>query len=283
MRPWQVAVALGLIGLLHLATPLVLTFDSGDYLSYLPILDGRSSWRDWDPFRGPVFPGLIYVSDQLLGASARGFLVTSGVFLLALMAVLLRLSVFLLGSDRRLVALNPITFGWYHVMLTEFVATTVFALSCWLAFEWVRAAPAPGSWARWLGIPAAFAVLVPLAYHLKQPYGGTALYPLLAALVWCLVREPSWCRRGMRTLLALGPCVALAGSLAAWTRWLPTSGAAGNVSHTSGAFMAASIINGLPHWHLDGPLDDWAPGRVAADPTFPAAARMSITGNVGTR
>ncbi len=184
---WILCAALVIIGVIYEIT---LTYDSAHYL-WLANLFTSGEWASWDVIRNPGFPFQIYLSQLIFGNSINGlrwsmvlfnvlfYLIMSELAVEALQLknlrdrYILRILVFLF------IALDPIIFGYFHSLLTEFDAAIFVALSTLLAIKLIKEQPFSKKF--WYLI-FYFTILAVMAWFLKQPYVGSVLFPLVISL-----------------------------------------------------------------------------------------------------
>ena len=125
--------------------PVLVLYDSAHYIAFVKILEGNALFSSWDIARGPVFPLLIFLSNIFFGKTTIGLLILSfSFYFLMLLVVKKILEAISIGSNKLKVLLyivfffviiiNPIVFGYYHALLTEFVAMSISLLSCYLSW-----------------------------------------------------------------------------------------------------------------------------------------------------
>ena len=226
---WILCAALIIIGIIYEIT---LTYDSAHYL-WLADLFKSGKWASWDVIRNPGFPLQIYLSQLLFGSSINGlrwamvlfnvlfYLIISELAIEAIQLknlrdrYILRIIVFLF------IALDPIIFGYFHSLLTEFDAAIFVALSSWLAIKLLKEQSFSKKF--WILI-CCFMVLAVMAWFLKQPYVGSVLFPLLISLLIILLSNFSWKKllyfSVMGSILIV---IVLAGQLL-WTNFLISEG-----------------------------------------------------------
>ena len=194
---WILCIGLLLIGTIYEIT---ITYDSAHYL-WLADLFKSGDWASWDVIRNPGFPFQIYLSQLLFGNSINGlrwsmvlfnvlfYLIISELAIEALQLknlrerYILRILVFLF------IALDPIVFGYFHSLLTEFDAAIFVALSALLAMKLINEQLFSKKF--WLLI-GCFTVLAVMAWFLKQPYVGSVLFPLVISLFIILFSKYTW-------------------------------------------------------------------------------------------
>ena len=144
--PWF-SIAIFLIAVIFFSIRLIITYDSAHYLGYVSILEGDTPFSEWDIARGPIFPALIYIFGILFGRTSAGILIGCFIFYL-LFAYLcyqicqticekLKHKKLIQNIAFAILVLNPLILGYFHVMLTEFVAITFTMLNIYLAYKWL--------------------------------------------------------------------------------------------------------------------------------------------------
>lgn len=251
------AVWLGVVALLavvHFDLPPIITWDSAHYHTYLAVLEGRASWEQWDVVRGAVFPLHLLVMRSVFGRGPGGALVFTFLHVAATCALIFLLvrrawqaprARWLAATACLLVFLNPVVMGYYHTLLTEFVAATWMMLGVVIACRVLGdgATPAPPARAR-AGL-AALLVLSILAWHLKQPYASAGLGPLVAIPLVELVRGSGWKRVAARFGVLVAAGLLVIGSARAWSAFLPGVGPAADKGNESAALFQGRLLRTL--------------------------------------
>lgn len=171
----------------------IVTPDSIDYYNYLKILQGDIPLGSWDPVRGPSMPLVIYATVSLLGNTSLGFLVGTFIFFIITVVAgsFIIYEVFKYKDNRRVAIIaailfiiffvfNPLIIGYYHVMLTEFIAATVAVLSCLLSIKWIDTEINKNA-LKFVFYSLTFIFLSVFMWFVKQPYVITTLIPLIIA------------------------------------------------------------------------------------------------------
>lgn len=138
-------IFVGVLAIIDLLYPIIVTWDSGHYL-WLADMFKTGELANWDPIRNAVYPFSLYITNFLFGQSQNAYLVPMIIahcaFYLLCCEVLFR--VIKLEGVRRLwitftvfvfIALDPIVVGYYHTLLTEYVASLVAVMSCLIALN----------------------------------------------------------------------------------------------------------------------------------------------------
>jgi hypothetical protein len=82
---------------------------------------------------------------------------------------------------------NPLVIGYYHVLLTEFVAATAALLSCYLAFKWINIEFVKEK-LRFVIYAVIFCVLSVFMWFIKQPYVIVSIFPLFIATILSIIK-----------------------------------------------------------------------------------------------
>jgi hypothetical protein len=238
--------------------PPIFTYDSAHYLSYQDILSGEKNLEQWDPIRGIVFPLILKLDMAIFGENNNAFLIPLIAALILLFALACYFVIFELNiEDKRyqnlvvalvfvLIVLDPLILGYFHVVLTEYLAATCLALSCLVALKlYLHSNSLEKPDRRFAGYAVYYVLAVPLAYSLKQPYVGAALYPLILITILIIARSPK-----LKTILTFSMIngivlVALGLSIAAWNAVLPDAGMAGRADRQVNSFIRKSYLDNL--------------------------------------
>lgn len=187
-------IIIGII--IYFSFPIIITYDGSNYINYLSIFEGTRSIKEWDVIRGIVFPFIIYVS-TIFGHNVNALKIVSFIFYVItnigiyyLLKNILKdindklyktifISFFLI-----LIFLNPIIFGYFHTLLTEYVAMCFSVIGCLLSYLWLKSE----NKIKYL-YSTLLIILVPLAWHLKQPYTITIFFPLLISSILKIINN----------------------------------------------------------------------------------------------
>ena len=247
------SVLLVLLFLVQFSLPLVATFDTAHYHTYLPVFDGSKTLADWDPARPPGYPLYLWVVRHVLGASQQAFvLVQGGLLALVVWLVLARIWPKAAGQALGvalllvLVLLDPLVVGWFHVLLTECLAAVLLVVSCFAAVAWVRAFEA-GRPSR-LSIASrvlGWTLLIVAGYHIKQSWVFCGLVPAVtAALLVC--RRHRTLAVVLTQIAALAVSVSgLAVSIVTWERALPAPEIAYWYDRDSASMLSILLAKGV--------------------------------------
>ncbi|MDD2578258.1 MAG: hypothetical protein PHP96_02640 [Candidatus Dojkabacteria bacterium] len=241
---------------------MLILFDSGHYLQYVKIFENRAAFATWDIVRGPSFPVLIHLSNIFFGKTAMGLLIFSFIFYLIMLFFSKKiLDIASKGNKKTkniliilfflLVIINPIIYGYYHSLLTEFVAMTVSVMSCffaWKLFETVENDKKP----HFILLSLYFIIMVPLAYFLKQPFVSIALFPLIAVVFLALIGLKSWQKKLQIVSVFFISLITLVSSITVWNGVLKSKGIELNSGNESTNILGYRLIAGLNRFNFEG-------------------------------
>jgi drug/metabolite transporter superfamily protein YnfA len=242
-----------LIIIIDLIYPVTFTYDSGHYYSLTKILDGNGFWHEWDPVRGIIFPLYIKLCIDILGLSNNSLLLP---MIAAHISIFIIFSFFFeittsqsLGNKKTyltslivflFIILDPIIFGFYHVLLTEFITSLISVITCLLIYLVYK--NQQNNQLLYSSV-LIFSILAIIAYHLKQPYVGAVLFPIfLISLL--LIRKFSNMKTTLFILfLNLFIFLQLGLSILLWNIFLPNIGLAGNHERRISYYLTELISN----------------------------------------
>lgn len=243
-----------LITVVHFSIPIVATWDTAHYHSYLDILYGKKSLENWDVIRGPVFPVLIAFSHFLFGYSHIGMLFGSYIVML----VVFFISVFFVkeltngvGNVIRysllwvVLFLNPVFLGFYHTILTEYVASSLTILSVYISYLWVNHNLYGHTRAKFILLSLVLIVMNLLSFHLKQPYIGATFGPLVGASLFSIYFNGKIINIIQRFTVIVMTVLLLIASVIAWHHYLPDTGVASKKERMSYYLVSDRLYRGL--------------------------------------
>lgn len=238
--------------IIDLLYPLTFTWDSGHYFSYLKVLNGELSWTNWDPARGIIFPLYLKLTTDLMGKTSNSLLIPMlflhiMLFLIIFYLLIKATNVVSIIKQRWLlflvfifIVIDPLVLGFYHAILTESIASFIAILSCFFAYLLFKRAEKENNFFIFFII---FSFLVPLAWHLKQPYFGAALFPLLLASFLVMINSK---KKSIFLQLIGGNILVifmLGTSIFAWDQALPKTGIAANEDRKINSLANVMYIN----------------------------------------
>ena len=243
-----------LITVVHFSIPVVATWDTAHYHNYLDILYGKKSWDNWDVIRGPVFPVLIAFAHLIFGYSHIGMLLWS--YLVTL--IILLISIYFIKELTSgisdviryfllwiVVFLNPVFLGFYHTLLTEYVASFLTIFSVYVSYLWVNNNLSDHTRAKFILLSLIFITIIPVSFHLKQPYVSTTLMPLIGASLFSIYFNRKMINIIQRLAVILISIALLIASVIAWHHFLPDTGIASKKARMSYYMVSDRLYRGL--------------------------------------
>lgn len=221
-----------LLAIIDLAYGVMITYDSAHFL-WLANLIKLGQWDSWDLIRNIGYPLQIFLSQAIFGYNQNGILIPMIIFHILLFVLSCKFVYEVIRTEDAkirflialfiffIIALNPTILGFYHVVLTEYVVATMAMFSCLVAIKLYQA---PLFSKRFYLLFAFFLAMVPIAWHLKQPYVGAAYFPFFVVCGLIIFRKFT-----KKTIIfgALANIVLLAlvlGSSTAWNYFLVSKG-----------------------------------------------------------
>ena len=145
-------------------------------------------------------PLIIYTITELFGDNTLGFVLGTFIFYLTgiISGYLIISKVLLTQSNKTIKTLiwilfvilfifNPLIIGYYHVMLTEFVAMTFTLLTIYLSIKWISLDPLKEKM-KFVLYFLIFLIISISMWFLKQPYVIVTLIPISLATILSIVK-----------------------------------------------------------------------------------------------
>jgi hypothetical protein len=191
---WVFAFLIILIGL---AYPVTITFDSAHFL-WLADHIRNGNWASWDPIRNVGYPMQLFLSTRIFGDRAEALLWPMILAHVLLFIFSCQIAVLLLepkkDNQRFLIyltlfiaiGLDPTVVGYFHVLLTEYLAATIAMISCFMALKLYQTELFSK---QFFLLSIYFLFMVPISWLLKQPYLGAAYFPFIIACALMVLRR----------------------------------------------------------------------------------------------
>lgn len=237
-----------------------ITYDSSHYLWLTNMLTPNDTFANWDLARGITFPLIIHLSNILLGKNSNGILTLMYIAYLLMLGTVylifknvnkktkifegkLKKSILLIVS-LWLIILNPLIFGYYHTLLTEFVAITVSIIICYLSWKWLDI-DFKESKIKYIIYTIIFALATAAAWHLKQPYVTIALFPVIVATIISIIKKHDKINILQRSVTLISCFIMLILSVITWNYVIKIGGIKIDEKRTSSGYFANGIIMGV--------------------------------------
>jgi len=227
------AVLILILGVIFYSYSINLTWDSTEYIGLADYIGTDKMQTDWIGHRGIGFPLLIKIS-QIFGKNPTSMTTLMFIFYVGMLATIFviykklnKLGILknpilifcFLGYILITIALNPILFGYYHTILTEFVALTFtilmcFICWCWKDYTWKENRVAIFSSA------IVMAIIVVITYHVKQSLIVFVLIPIVISTILSIFDNFNYSNvvSKISTMLFIG--ITLLFSIQAWGNYM---------------------------------------------------------------
>lgn len=211
----------------------VVTSDGTGYHRSAQVISGNLPLSEWQAIRGPILPLILYISGFLFGDTPLGFQIISYLFfVVSILFMYLIMKEFLKESRDSfknniicffsivLIIFNPLIIGYFHVMLTEFVAITISFVACFVFIKWMSYKFEKDNYFKLFICSFFIIVLVPISWFLKQPYIIVVLGPFILATILSILKDFSFKNTILRISVLILSVFVLLTSIILWNRFL---------------------------------------------------------------
>lgn len=244
----------------YLTFPMILTYDSAHYMGYVQIFENVLPFSTWDIVRGPVFPILIHLSNLFFGKTSNGIVLFSFIFYLVMFFVSSKIIKEFSRENKKtkivltilfflLVVFNIIVFGYYHTLLTEFVAMTISVVSCYLSWK-LLLKTTKGDKKHYFLLMLYFVIMVPFSWFLKQPYVSITLFPLIISTIISLFTSRPIKRFLPHFAVLLLSIVSLFIGIFAWNKVLERKELETDTSRSAFNMLGQGMIDPLENYEI---------------------------------
>lgn len=236
---------------IDLSYPSVFTYDSGHYL-WLSELIEKNEFANWDIIRNLIFPLHLFLSKQIFTDGNIGLKIPMIIYHLGLyfsLFLLVKMAAEIKKGWKQVVlalvigvfiVLDPTITGYYHAVLTEYMAATLAAVACLLAFTLYKSAWYSGSF--WTANILLVLISI-IGWHIKQPYLGIGLYPFFIGYLLKLLKGSNlkaWLLAGGVSLILIG---LLFSSTVTWEGFLARRGNPLDVNRQFSTWLVSQLSN----------------------------------------
>lgn len=249
LSKYRNSIPILLLVLIFFSCSIILTYDSAHYLSYVTILEGNAPTSTWDIARGPIFPMLISLSDIIFGKTSTGILICTSIFYLvfcAICSIIINELTTTCKHKKRirrmllaLAILNPLIFGYFHVLLTEFIAITITMFNILIAYRWISL----NDKMKKITYLLLFTISAIFCYHLKQPYITLSILPLIASIFISIFKNPKRDNIAIQISALIIPLLSLLISICAWNGILNVMNADRTNDRDPSSLLSKQIIS----------------------------------------
>jgi hypothetical protein len=262
-KTWLLCFLVFLV-IFYFSFSIILTFDSAHYMLYVEIFEGNRPFSSWDIVRGPVFPVLIFLSNLLFGKMVQGLLIFTFVFYIIMLFSAYKIILGFTKEKSRerkiafilfflLVILNPMIFGYFHTLLTEFLAISISVLSCYVSWK-LLFLDYKNNKIKYFLILLYFVISVPLVWFLKQPYVSIVLFPLLISVIISLVDSRQRKTSLSKILILLLSLLSLIIGVFTWNHYLKWKDIEVDTKRESFNVLGYQLVSALSNFKI---IDDF--------------------------
>lgn len=251
-----------LITLIFFTYNVTITYDSSHYLWLSSILPGNIGFETWDVARGPIFPLFIKLCNVFSGQNQNSLLI--GMFLFYIIMIIVCYGIYKNTIKYEetntktnkaitfilfvlLIVLNPLIFGYYHALLTEFIAITFSIVSCYLSWKLIYTDIFEER-KKIIIYTLILGFFTPIAWLLKQPYVGTVLFPVVISTVISFVRMPNLKNFIQRFGIILVCLFMLIIGIKVWNIFINIGNVVIVGERTSGGMLSNVIFSGINYY-----------------------------------
>ncbi len=263
-KKWLKYISCIILILSFVSVPIYFTVDSAWYLSYLKYFEGREAFGSWQLIRGWFFPALLYVASKIFGLTSQGMLCPMLLFYMA--TIVFCLYFFSIIQKQKefkylkylivfIIAFNPIIFGYYHVLLTEFVGATlcIINLVCFLGLNYKRKG---GDREKIFLSIIILSINLIISYSVKQTYIAFIIIPYVMCEILFIAKNRKKSEIGVMLITVTLAMISLFGSNRLWMNYVKngnffdgTRRVSGDVS-ASGIALSSSLVNGATYFQI---------------------------------
>ena len=228
-------IAFLLLTIFYFEYSVSITWDSAHYLGYVKIIERIMPFSSWDVVRGPVFPFIIYFSNVLFSKTNHGLIMGTYLFYLIMLLFTCKIMDYYFKKIKInkkmkniikygflfLTIINPSIYGYYHCLLTEYVAITLSVVSCYYAIVWLNTNHDKERRQYFL-LTILFMFLTVFSWFLKQPYVSCGIFALIVAYLISLFQDRK--KFFVRTITIIACILSLFVSIKVWNAILNSHG-----------------------------------------------------------
>lgn len=255
-----------LVTIFYFEYSVTVLWDSAHYMNYVSIFEGNLAWNQWDVVRGPVFPLIIYLGNFVFGKTSQGLLMNTYLYYVVMIIFCYRILREFFLNDKKtsikkqniiivlfiflMIIINPIIFGFYHSLLTEFVAITLSVISCYYAYK-LLGVDFFEERKKYLLLIGVFVVLTIFSWFLKQPYVSCGLFAFVISL-FISVLEKRNLKNVVVRICSLLICVLCLGiTIVGWNKILASTGNNPDTGRNPTNSLGTQMINAIDFLEVD--------------------------------
>ncbi len=260
-KEWIYLGLLLLLFIYYFVIPMNIFWDTGHYMSYVSILEGNMPWSSWDIVRGIIFPLILYLNNLFFGKTTQGVLILSFIFYLSMLIIVKTVLDKLLEKESKkvkrniniglftFIILDPIIYGYYHALLTEFIAMTISLLMCYLSWKWISIKFDTNK-KKYIIYSIAFIMMTILSWHLKQPYVTISIFPIIISAIISCISNRKISNILPRMITTFSCIIGLVISIVVWNQFLVNKGIDLNTDRNVTASFGNQLLTGLNNYEV---------------------------------
>jgi len=254
--PWIMVI---LVTLFYFQYSVTILWDSAHYMNYVNIFEGNLPWNQWDVVRGPIFPIIIYLGNIIFGKTTQGLIMNTYLFYIIMIIFAYKILVTFFDEKKyskskkntitwiiifTTIILNPIVYGFYHSLLTEFIAITLSVISCYYAFILLEVDFFKNK-KKYLYLTGLFILLTLLSWFLKQPYVSCGLFAFLISIIISIFEIRNIKNFIIRISSVIVCILCLVISISCWNKFLTSVGNDPNTERNPTNSLGIQMINAI--------------------------------------
>ena len=288
-KTWGITIGAIIVTIIYCSYNITLGYDSSQYIWLAEMFTPNLDFMNWEPVRSFVFPLGIYILNTIFGKNQLALLIGTYIFYLIMIisvyfmykntiqkeekSKILKVSLIILFF--LLVAFNPIIFGFYHVILTEFASITIAILMCYLAWNWIHFDFKTNK-VKYIIYTIVFAFLTVCSWHLKQTYILTSMVPLCTAIILSLIKKFKKENIIQRFVVLFVCIISLIISIIGWNYILKIKNIQIDKSKSSEGLLGRTIMEGVTEYRTDPNKENYKKENIEKDTRLNEEDRIKI-------
>ena len=288
-KTWGITIGAIIVTIIYCSYNITLGYDSSQYIWLAEMFTPNLDFMNWEPVRSFVFPLGIYILNTIFGKNQLALLIGTYIFYLIMIisvyfmykntiqkeekSKILKVSLIILFF--LLVAFNPIIFGFYHVILTEFASITIAILMCYLAWNWIHFDFKTNK-VKYIIYTIVFAFLTVCSWHLKQTYILTSMVPLCTAIILSLIKKFKKENIIQRFVVLFVCIISLIISIIGWNYILKIKNIQIDKSKSSEGLLGRTIMEGVTEYRTDPNKENYKKENIENDTRLNEEDRIKI-------
>lgn len=246
---------------------IILSVDSVWYYSYVDFFEGRASFSDWHPIRGPLFPFLLHISSKLFGYTYTGTAIFSFILYVITGYYLFKL-VKELELNKKInedtlycfiiigILLNPIFLGYYHLVLTEMVLSTFSIISLYYIIKThnkMTKSKEEKIISKNIILRTVFiSIFTVCSYSVKQFGLAVTIFPFITSEIILIINNKKWKDKVKRTGVLLLSFIIIGLTFTGYkSMWNKVTLSENAISESSALRIDRRIKNGVRYFELE--------------------------------